>query len=98
MSSNFPQSCDTQFMASSTFAYEEKRVSANIYEICDSAKKNDISLGTFPLKKKKISELTLIHISLSKNMLGMFKLLSCCLKSLSSGFLFWFCLTLACKL
>lgn len=53
MSSNFPQSCDTQFMASSTFAYEEKRVSANIYEICDSAKKNDVSLGTFPLKKKK---------------------------------------------
>lgn len=97
MSGKFPQSYDSQFMASSTFAYEEKRVSANIYEICDSAKKNDISLGTFPLKKK-ISELTLIHISLSKNMLGMFKLLSCCLKSLSSGFLFWFCLTLACKL
>lgn len=42
-------------MASSTFAYEEKRVSANIYEICDSAKKNDISLGTFPLKKKSLN-------------------------------------------
>lgn len=53
MSGNFPQSYDSQFMASSTFAYEEKRVSANIYEICDSAKKNDISLGTFPFKKKK---------------------------------------------
>lgn len=42
---------DSQFMESSTFAYQGKRVSANTYKICDSAKKNCISLGTFPLKK-----------------------------------------------
>lgn len=48
MSGNFPQSYGSQFMASSSFVCEEKRVSANIYKIYDSAKKNDISLGTFP--------------------------------------------------